>query len=107
MNTQGITQRLIAKSDDDLRHEITTAFKPAALLLANGCHYQITIQPKGHEAHPDLPEIKVGWVNAFAALKEEAFNQLRDQRRQTAIDAFMARVEKLTDELEEIKSQAQ
>ena len=100
MNITSIEARLIEQADKDLKQQIENAFAPAYNLVSS----QSAPIPMSTD---DRSKANVRPFIAIAALQELAFILRCDSNRQEALNAFMAKVDNLTTQLEELQSQIQ
>lgn len=99
---KGITERIIVKADKELERRIDAAVEPLDHLLRNGIGYRIKVTDENKKE----PDVEVLWYRALSALKEKAFELHRDKNRQVELDAFMAKVDSLSRQVEELQSVA-
>lgn len=99
MNIKSIEQQLIMKADEELGIKINTEFESVRRLLSSS---------------KDPMEFKVNgatfmadYYDVLVVLKQRAYDIAFESNRQKAINDFMAKVENLTSQLEELQSQIQ
>lgn len=111
-NVESISKRLSDQADEKLRLEIRNAFEPVQHLFRDGYLHNLQFNPhhvelKGCQQHepPEGSTTLIRHDRALKALIELAFIVNCDNRRQSAIDAFMARVKELGAEIDELREQ--
>lgn len=97
MEPSRIESSLRAESDKQLEKEIDDAIEPFMKIAREG-----SSSLYGIEMHWDNG--KVNGYGAVNALKAHVFNNLRDSRRQKAVDGFMDKVKSLSTEIEELRN---
>lgn len=97
-----ITDKIVARADDELRQRIKEASKPLDTLLRNGCGHEIT-GPSGYD--DNSPAFKCCWYRAVAALQAAAFELHKHDNRQKSVDAFEARVANLEANIESFRNE--
>lgn len=102
MDTKDITQRIYEKADSDLKNEIEKAGDALGRLLCDGCANYISVISKDKSGHVG-GEVLVGCPAALLALKEKAFDMHCSERRQKAVDDFMHKVNRLGEEIDELR----
>lgn len=91
----GITERIIAKADEDLRKEISNDIEPIAGKVQ--WYARLTVRNiAGHNVEVDAGQM----VNA---LKEHAFEHHCETHRVNALNNFLKKVESLSEQVEEIR----
>ena len=82
-----------------MRTRIDAAFDPAINLIND------SPEPINMPTSKGGSEIGVNYYAASQALRNRAFEIARDRNRQDKINAFMAKVENLTEQLEDLQNQ--
>lgn len=98
MNADTITERINNQSDEALKREIERMVKPLKSLCDAGC------QPNDFEFNQGEQAFKINVWTAFEALKQKAFDKNFERRRRDAISEFMAKVESLSTDIEELRN---
>jgi hypothetical protein len=104
MNISGITERLVAQADEELRQSLHKKFYAIRNEFTDGCSKVITVTG-GYVQGSDNGG-KKHIVDAHAALHELetlSFQVQCEKYRQTKIDEFMSKVEALTNDVEELR----
>jgi len=100
----GITERLVAQADEELKRELHNKFYAIRSEFTDGCSKVITVVGGYVQGQDNAGKKYV--VDAHAALQalEDLSFQVRCERyRQSKIDEFMVKVEKLTNEVDELR----
>jgi len=101
MNTQGITERLHAKADAQLTAEISKALEPIWNLMGRDSQPHKFKAIRTTDAHT---EVEVYWRESIKGIKAMAFEHHRDAFRQKVVDEFMAKVESLSEQVEQLRN---
>ncbi len=91
-----ITERLIEQADGELRKKCEKAGEDLMDLIRDGCYHEITF--KVGESTVALSHLKV-----MQALRECAFNAGRDLSRTRKLDQFLAKIEQVSEQVEQIQ----
>lgn len=100
--TDSITKILHERAKNQLEQEIHAAFDPARKLLRDSGRIHLSV----YVASATGPARIEAFSDAYAlltVLKQEAINLHLPQRQQAAVDAFVAKVDQLQTELDDIR----
>jgi len=102
-----ITKRLTDQADAELRAEIKAATETLDRLLRDGAGGVNIKAKRGSYRHDFGREFDTNgsWSELLEALREDAFRKQAPKRREAKVAGFMAAVEKMQRELDELKSQ--
>lgn len=87
-----ITDKIIARADAELKNQIETAIEPMCQLFRSG---------HGHKL--DFGAFTIEWYQIIEPIKTTLFNIHRDKNRQRAINEFTAKVESLSEQVEQLQ----
>lgn len=98
MKLETITEKIFAKSDAELKAEIERATTPIASLFYNGDKSLYGIIYRELDS-----EKQVNGFDLLSRMRADAFEGLRDRRRQSAVKEFMDRFEEFSAEIDFLK----
>jgi predicted nucleic acid-binding Zn-ribbon protein len=104
VNPDTITSRIHAKADEDLKKQIEDASVPLRDLFRDGCRHTIDVYSGNEQdANGNQKVVQVIMHSAFEAIKNKIFANKCERNREEAIRRFMAKVESLDDQLQELR----
>lgn len=107
---EGITEKIFAKSDKELRAKLEQSVKWIWDESGHSCERPKDVAALNKAISSNsIQEFKeMPWIGAISKLLvETAFLYLRDKYRQKAIREFMAKVESLSEQVEQLQQQVQ
>jgi len=97
-----ITERIFEKADCALRAKIEKDMEPLRLLLNDGQPHRFNTPSTAYDGQKQVV-VQVYYRECFRNIQALAFDVLRDKNREAAIRDFMAKVESLDEQLQELR----
>lgn len=109
-NIDTITERITKAADEQLKRDIAAAAKPLHDIICDGCGHYIRVPGRpldanGKQAGGNAAPVAVDYGAAINALQELAFKLRQERRRKEALDAFMAKVDRVAREVDSIRNE--